>query len=1007
MQERSLKGLRTLDSAIFAVRDTKNNFSGGRGLNAFLDRIAVIPPVYDEERAARALSDLQLVISRNPSQEPLGQLLESNERVRDLLLSVFGNSSHLARLAHQNPECLFQCLTGDPVAVLDNLSVSLREETSADAAQKAVMAALRHYKQKIALIIGLCDVAGVWTIDEVIAQLSNAANISISSAVRYLLSQAVKTGKLEKLDITDPEPGSGYFVIGMGKLGAGELNYSSDIDLIVFFDAELAPVKEGTEVAPFFVRMTRDLASLLQERTADGYVWRTDLRLRPDPGATQLALSTDAALSYYESFGQNWERAALIKARVVAGDQKVGNAFLEQLSPFIWRRYLDYAAVADIHAMKRRVHEFKGHARIAVAGHDVKLGRGGIREIEFFTQTQQLIAGGRQEELREKKTLVTLQRLQEQGWIEKEAVAQLSEAYRFLRMVEHRLQMIADEQTHTLPTKDEDIDRVACFCGFENAEAFSQSLIDHLTRVQKFYDALFARLPPIGDKGQEVIVRADDELPETLAALEESGFSDPERVVELIRGWRAGRYAATRSQRARECLAVIQPALLEAFAATADPSSAIASFDRFISELPAGVQLFSLLRSNPSLLRLIADIMGTAPRLARFLSRRSRVLDAVLDPGFFGGLPDSNQIEEMIADELSSAGDYQECLDRARRVGQEQAFLIGVRILSGTVSADQAGDAYAALARSVIRAMHGAVEKELSKQHGTVKGGGAVVVAMGKLGSNEMTASSDLDLIIVYDFDAEAGLSDGQRPLMGGQYYARFTQRLISALSAQTTEGSLYEVDMRLRPSGHSGPVATQFDGFVDYQTNKAWTWEHLALVRARVVAGPEDLAEKVNAAIRDVLTTKRDRKQIAKDVREMRTRIEKEKGTTDIWDIKNVAGGLIDLEFIAQYLQLVMAHEHPGILNQNTSSALQNLAAVGALSEEEAGALIPAAALYHNLTQILRLCLEKPFDREQASPGLMNLLARAGGAPDFPSLEDRLAKTLTQVRNIFDCLIR
>lgn len=975
-------------------------------MSAFLDRIAATPPVYDKERAEQAFEDLQLVIERDTSLDSLGQLVESNQQVHDLLLSIFGNSFHLTRLAHQNPHCLLQCFTGDPKALLDSLSASLREEAGPDVAQKDVMAALRQYKQKIALIIGLCDVSGVWPIDDVIAGLSKAADVSISCAVRYLLSQAVKAGKLENLDLSDLERGSGYFVIGMGKLGAGELNYSSDIDLIVFFDADVAPVTEGTEIAPLFVRMTRDLASMLQERTADGYVWRTDLRLRPDPGATQLALSTDAGLSYYESFGQNWERAALIKARVVAGDEKAGNAFLKQISPFIWRRYLDYAAVADIHAMKRRVHEFKGHARIAVAGHNVKLGRGGIREIEFFTQTQQLIAGGRQEELREKKTLVTLQRLQEQGWIDEQAVVQLSEAYRFLRMVEHRLQMITDEQTHTLPEKAEDIDRIACFCGFDSAEEFSQALVDRLTRVQKFYDALFARLPPIDDKGKEVTVRADDELPETLAALDESGFSDPDRVVELIRGWRAGRYAATRSQRARECLTVIQPALLEAFSATGDPSSAIASFDRFISELPAGVQLFSLLRSNPSLLRLIADIMGTAPRLARFLSRRSRVLDAVLDPSFFGALPDSSQTEQMITDELSSASDYQDCLDQARRVGQEQAFLIGVRILSGTVSADQAGDAYAALARSVIRAMHGAVDQELSKQHGTVKDGGAVVVAMGKLGSNEMTASSDLDLIIVYDFDTEAGTSDGQRPLMGGQYYARFTQRLISALSAQTTEGSLYEVDMRLRPSGHSGPVATQFDGFVDYQTNKAWTWEHLALVRARVVAGPEDLTEKVNGAIRDVLTTKRDRKQIAKDVREMRDRIEKEKGTSDIWDIKNVAGGLIDLEFIAQFLQLVMAHEHPGILNQNTSAALQNLAEIGALSEEEADVLIPAAALYHNLTQILRLCLEKPFDREQASPGLINLLARAAGEQDFPALEERLARTLADVRIIFDRLI-
>jgi len=981
--------------------------AGGRSLTAFFSRISTVPPVFDKDRATQAFTDLTASIDADDSLHDLMQLIDAKNPVRDLLLSVFGASSHLTRLILQNPSSLQRCLISDPAKYLEALAEELHRDTGPEASQKTVMTELRVYKQRIALLIGMCDVAGVWTIDEVIRKLSETAEITISAAVRHLLSQAVKTGNLTGLDLEGSEKGSGYFVVGMGKLGAFELNYSSDIDLIVFFDSERAPLKDGVEPAPLFVRMTRDLARLLQERTADGYVWRTDLRLRPDPGATQLALSTDAGLSYYESFGQNWERAALIKARIVGGDREAGDAFLEQLNPFIWRRYLDYAAVADIHAMKRKVHEFKGHAGIAVAGHDVKLGRGGIREIEFFTQTQQLIAGGRQFELRKRPTLVTLQKLEEQGWIDQATVDDLSEAYRFLRMVEHRLQMIADEQTHTLPKSEDELERVAYFCGFSDAESFSQQLVKRLTRVQSCYDALFARLPRIGDKEEETVFRADDELPETLAALVESGFKDPDTVIELIRGWRAGRYAATRSQRARECLSVIQPALLEAFAATAEPSAAIASFDRFISELPAGVQLFSLLRSNPGLLQLVADIMGTAPRLARFLSRRSRVLDAVLDPGFFGDLPSKDQIEEIITSELAQAVDYQDCLDRARRIGQEQAFLIGVRILSGTVSADHAGAAYAVLARSVIRALHEAVNAELVSQHGHIKNGEAVVVAMGKLGSGEMTASSDLDLIIVYDFAEDAPASDGSRPISGGQYYARFTQRLISALSAQTSEGSLYEVDMRLRPSGHSGPVATQFDGFVDYQNNKAWTWEHMALSRACVVSGPDELSQKVSSAICDVLTAKRERPKVAEDVRDMRARIQKEKGSADIWDIKLTAGGLVDLEFIAQFLQLVIAHDHPEILNQNTATAFATLANAGALDASDAEILIPATTLFHNLTQILRLCLEKPFDREQASPGLKSLLARAGGAADFDVLEKKLQTTLKQVQAAFERLIQ
>jgi len=477
-------------------------------------------------------------------------------------------------------------------------------------------------------------------------------------------------------------------------------------------------------------------------------------------------------------------------------------------------------------------------------------------------------------------------------------------------------------------------------------------------------------------------------------------------VVEIILGWRSGRYAATRSQRARECLAEILPELLEAIVATEDPDAALTSFDRFLRELPTGVQLFSLLRSTPSMLRLIADIMGTAPRLARVLSRRSQIFDAVLDPGFFGDLPSRDTLEEMISQELAAAEDYQDCLDRARIAGQEQAFLIGVRILSGTIGAGQAGGAYARLAQTLIAALHEQVEKELIHQHGRIKGGEAVVIAMGKLGGYEMTAASDLDLIIVYDFDEDAGPSDGARPLAGGQYYARFTQRLISALSAQTAEGTLYEVDMRLRPSGKSGPVATHFNGFADYQNNQAWTWEHLALTRARIVSGSGALRQKVEGVIRDVLTRKCGRKKIAQDVHDMRVRIDKQKGTDDPWDLKQVRGGLVDLEFIAQFLQIVTAHEKPEVLNQNTAQALENLAEAGVLAPADAQILLPAAVLYHDLTQLVRLCLDRPFDPKTVSPGLKGLLTRAVDKPDFEALESHLKASIDAVRQSYVRLV-
>jgi len=477
-------------------------------------------------------------------------------------------------------------------------------------------------------------------------------------------------------------------------------------------------------------------------------------------------------------------------------------------------------------------------------------------------------------------------------------------------------------------------------------------------------------------------------------------------VIGLVRGWHHGRYPAVRSPRARELLTEMQPILIEALSRTADPDLAILSFDKFLAELPSGVQLFSLLKQNTNLLDLIAAIMGTAPRLASILSHRRRVLDAVLAPGFFGTLASRESLQALVRGELSAARDMQEKLDRARVVAHEQSFLIGVRVLTGTIEAAHAGGAYALLAEEMIVAMQDEVEREMERVHGRVPGGGAVIVAMGKLGGREMTAASDLDLIVVYDFDAEATASDGAKPLAPTQYYTRYTQRLISAFTAQTSEGMLYDVDMRLRPSGQKGPVATQLTSFVDYQAREAWTWEHMALTRARVVAGPLQLRGRVEQAIRDVLVAPRDRAKIAADVRDMRARIFKEKGSAQIWELKQVRGGLVDLEFIAQHLQLVHAHMHPDVLSQNTAETFRNLHRLALIDDTTAETLIPAAQLLNDLTQVLRLCVEGAFDPATATDGLKALLARSGGAPDFDRLSVDLAAMETSVVAAFEQLV-
>ncbi|MFD0986790.1 bifunctional [glutamine synthetase] adenylyltransferase/[glutamine synthetase]-adenylyl-L-tyrosine phosphorylase [Methyloligella solikamskensis] len=975
--------------------------NGSAEVSAFADRITRTPIVIDEARAADQIETLEKALDGDQELASAAKLLAENDTVRKLAAGAFSGSPYLAGLARRDPKTFAEIVTSDPDDAFSEFSTRLVTEIGDCADMKSAMHALRCYKRATSLLIGLGDLGGVWRTRDVLRKLSMVADEVVQQAVRFLFRRAIEKGEVDA-----PMPGAGYFVIAMGKLGSFELNYSSDIDLIVFYDKARSGLTEGVEPSKFFVKITRDLVKLLQEYTEDGYVFRTDLRLRPDPGATQIALSAEAALNYYESLGQNWERAALIKARIVAGDFEAGADFLRQISPFVWRRYLDYAAIADIRAMKRKVHAHKGHGTVAVLGHNVKLGRGGIRDIEFFVQTHQLIAGGRNPDLRSRGTIDTLKHLADGEWIRPEVAADLTEVYYFLRRVENVLQMIDDQQTHELPKDEGAFRNVAALCGFDDPDVFAAALLENFKRVEYHYEALFETMPGTGGEEPAFVFRGDEDDPDTLATLEEYGFKNPREAVAVLRAWHSGRYVATRSSQAQERMTEFLPLLLRTLGRTAEPDRALATFDQVLSDLPAGLQLFSAFSRNPSLLRLMADILGTAPRLARIIARRPRLLDAVLDPGFFGAMPTKTIFKELIENALGQSTDYADMLDRARIVGREQAFLIGVRVLSGTITAAQAGSIYAALAEALIESLLKRVEDELAERYGRIPSGRADVLAMGKLGGSEMTASSDLDLIVVYDFESDAGGSDGAKSLSGSEYYTRLTQRLIAALSAPTAEGALYEVDMRLRPSGHQGPVATKLSSFKDYQHSSAWTWERMALTRARVVAGPESLAREIDEAIENVLKSSKDRAAVAEDVRTMREKIEAQKGTEDIWDIKQVRGGLVDLEFITQFLQLVSADEHPQVLDQTTERALQNLQEAGVLSAADAEILIPACRLYHNLTQVLRLCVDEGFRPDEAPQALKELIARAAELGDFRNVEVQLRGTLAEVHRAFDRLV-
>ncbi len=963
-------------------------------------QIVTAPLLADRACAQACVADWLSEIDGSSDGQVLRRIAAEHGNLSELMAGLAEWAPHLWDLLRADVARAVRILTRHPQAHLDALLTQASHAIAASEDEASAMRALRVLKAEVSLLIALCDIGGVWPIMNVTEALTRLADCAVAAAVRFLLNDEARRGRIVPVDPKRPDLGSGYIVLAMGKMGAGELNYSSDIDLIVFFNAA-APVRD-VEVSTFFVRMTQRLVRLLQERTADGYVFRTDLRLRPDPASTPLAVSTAAALDYYERRGQNWERAALIKARVCAGDIAAGEALLSGLASFVWRKYLDFGAIADIHAMKRQIHAYRGHGEIAVEGHNIKLGRGGIREIEFFVQTQQLVAGGRHPELRERKTLAMLSALVQGQWIDELARDELSEAYRFLRSVEHRLQMVADEQTHTLPGDREGMERFARFFGFRDRDTFAQTLVDHLRRVQRHYAALFESAPRAEASARSLVFPPDSDDRDTLDKLAALGFRSPLEVSALARRWLNGGYRALRASGVHEQLAEVVPLVIPYLARAANPNEAVLAFDRFLAALHAPVRLFSLLRQNPDLISLLASILGTAPRLADSLAQFPQLMDAVIDPSFFGALPEESELAAELDRSLRQTTNHEDFLDQFRVFAQEHMFLIGTRILSGTVSAEQAGEAFARVADILIRTLHRSVEADFAKVHGRLAGQNAAILALGKLGGREMTATSDLDLIVIYDFDRDHPESDGARQLYGGQYFTRLTQRLISALTAQTNYGVLYQVDMRLRPSGRSGPLATQLDGFADYQEKDAWTWEHMALTRARVVSATPDFAARIEKVIRNVLSRRRNTAAVMGDVVDMRGAIAREKGDSTLWDIKYAAGGLIDIEFIAQHLQLVHAADVPDILDTATARVLEKAVRLGLIAAADAEVLRPAVHLFQNLTQVLRLCLPGPFDPKTAAPELIGLLTRAADVPDFATLEAYVAETQVKVRNCF-----
>ncbi len=974
-----------------------------------LPSLCSAPPVVFDPARARTLGDDWAALARD-AEGPLKDFVAGS--LGDpvwgrVLAGIFGASPFLSDLALAHPDVVMTTVRAGADKVLADAMAALAVP---EANVPEVMARLRRAKAKAALAIALADLAGVWTVEQVTAALSDFADACVRAGLRALLLRAQERGQIALADAVNPEHAAGYAVIGLGKLGGRELNYSSDIDLFVFFDEARMPYTGPKSPQEFAVALTKDLVQVLQERK-DGYVFRTDLRLRPDPGSTSIAVSRAAAQSYYENYGQNWERAAFIKARAVAGDLEIAKAFLRDLQPFIWRKSLDFYAIQDIHSIKRQIYAHKGGGHVRVAGHNIKLGRGGIREIEFFAQIQQLIWGGRFPEARLSGTLGTLDTLAKLGFVEPKVRDDLKACYRALRSLEHRLQMIADEQTQTLPGDDAGLTRLAAFCGAQDTPVFMADIERVLRTVETHYAGLFEDAPSLaisgaGASGQEagnLVFTGTEDDPDTIATLKRIGYTEPATIAQTVRAWHHGRYRSTRSNRARQLLTEVMPALLSAFARTAQPDAAFLRFDKCLAALPAGVPVLSVFYANPHILDLVAEIMGDAPRLAEHVTRTPALLDYVLEPQFFSPLPDAAAMQRDLEASLAEAESFEAALDRLRRWTHDQQFRIGVHTLRGAVDPILAAEQLTSVAETVIHALVPRVHAEFIRQHGEVDPSGLAVLAYGKLASRELTPSSDLDLVLIYDAPQDAVSHGGAKSFPAAPYYIRLAQRVTTAFTALTGEGLLYTVDLRLRPNGDKGPLATSLEAFAKYQADDAWTWEHLALARARVVHGAPALAAAVERARTRALGRARDPNLLLSAVADMRALMRKEQGDKGLWDLKRQAGGLIDAEFILQYLTLKHAL---AATDTRPPGLIALLVAAGALSATDGETLAAAIGLWSRLQFIIRLTTEGDVAPERLPLGLKQKLARAAGVLDDGALERLMADTAGAVSALFERII-
>ena len=834
--------------------------------------------------------------------------------------------------------------------------------------ERPVATALRLAKARLALVVAIGDLAGLLSLEDVTAELSAFADTALDHAIRDAIES-----------LTPGEEPRGFAAIALGKHGSQELNYSSDIDPILVFDPETLPRRQRDEPAEAAVRIATRMMQIMQTRDGDGYVFRVDLRLRPNPEVTPIALPVDAAISYYESSALAWERAAFIRARACAGDIVLGQGFLDVIRPFVWRRGLDFGAINEIRGISSRIRDHYAGGQVFGPGFDLKRGRGGIRECEFFAQIHQLIHGGRDPSLRSPATIDALMALAAAGQVAADEARMLIDSYRLYRTIEHRLQMVDDQQTHALPKRADALDGVARLHGLEDGPALLALLQPHVAAVGLLYDGF--------DAGNvEALPQRETALEAMLAA---AGFDDPAPIAQRIAGWRSGQARALRSAAAQDALEAVLPKLISALGEAPDPVVAVNRLDGLIERLPSAINLFRLLEARPQLLRVTTDILCNAPTLALDLSRRAGLLDGLIDATAFDPPGSVEAIAARLRIDDPSAG-TEERLDRIRQIIGELRFALGVQVVVGASDPMLVAGGYARVAEAAIRVVGETVTAEFEVAHGKVPGSELVILALGRMGGRELTHASDLDLIYLFtgDFAAE---SDGLKPLGATHYFNRLAQRVTAGLSVPTAAGALYEVDTRLRPSGVQGPLVVTLDSFERYQHEEAWTWEHMALTRARLVFGSPQARVTTQTIIDAVLNRPHDPQKLVADAAKMRSDIAEHKPPKGLLDVKLCEGGLVDLEFAVHVLQLMYGTG----LDPHLGRAIEGLVDAGWLPPEMSTA-------YQLLTRLLVTVRLVAPDLQAPSDPVCALIARACDQADWPSLLAALDSVRQGVSNVW-----